>query len=266
VLLQHLKPAHGVHAPKVLVLAMATWTVLPALTFAQAEKPASSASEDLATPRSTEGHPNLGSAPGHKGYWEVRPGLGGMPRAADVPFQPWAKALYQYRISKRDLYPPLVACKPASGPSFFNAPGFEIVDAPELKRMFILNIAGPHSWRVVYMDGRPHPSSETLRPTFFGHSIGHWDGDTLVIDTVGFNEKQWIAGAYPTTRRLHLTERFSRPNLPTLNYDATIDDPGAYTKPWSLHWSINQKTSSSWIAGGEMFEYICEDADQEGRN
>ena len=87
-----------------------------------------------------------------------------------------------------------------------------------------------------------------------------------MIDTVGLNEKQWIAGAYPTTRRLHLTERFSRPNLKTLNYEATIDDPGAYTEPWSLHWTINQKTSSSWIAGGEMFEYICEDADQEGRN
>ncbi len=264
--LQHWKPAHGRRAPKVSVLAMATWIVLPVLTFAQAEKPASGASRDLATPRFPDGHPNLGSVPGHKGYWEVRPGLGGMPRAADVPFQPWAKALYQYRISRRDLYPPLVACKPASGPAFFNAPGFEIVDAPELKRIFILNIAGPHSWRVVYMDGRPHRSSENLRPTFLGHSIGHWDGDNLAIDTVGFDEKQWIAGAYPTTRRLHLSERLSRPNLTTLNYEGTIDDPGAYTKPWSLHWSINQKTSSSWIAGGEMFEYICEDADQEGRN
>ncbi len=264
--LEHWKPADQRRAPKVLVLSMAAWIVLPVLAFGQAEKPASSASGDLATPRFPDGHPNLGSAPEQKGYWEVRPGLGGMPKAADVPFQPWAKALYQYRISKRDLYPPLVACKPAGGPSFFNAPGFEIVQAPELKRIFLLNMAGPHSWRVVYMDGRPHPSGENLRPTFLGHSIGHWDGDTLVIDTVGFNEKQWIAGAYPTTRRLHLTERFSRPNLKTLNYQATIDDPGAYTQPWSLHWSINQKTSSSWIAGGEMFEYICEDADQEGRN
>jgi hypothetical protein len=265
VLRQRLKPADGLRAPKLSVLSMAMWIVLPVLTFAQAGKPASSTSEDLATPRFPDGHPNLGSAPGYKGYWEVRPGLGGRPRAADVPFQPWAKALYQYRISRRDLYPPLVACKAAGGPSFFNAPGFEIVDVPELKRIFILNIAGPHSWRVVYMDGRPHPSSKNLRPSFLGHSIGHWDGDSLVIDTVGFNEKQWIAGAYPTTRRLHLTERFSRPNFKTLNYEATIDDPGAYTKPWSLHWSIDQKTSSSWIAGGEMFEYICEDADQEGR-
>ncbi|MBV8844353.1 MAG: hypothetical protein JO307_16220 [Bryobacterales bacterium] len=212
------------------------------------------------TPRSPDGRPNLGSTPDHKGYWELRPGLGGMPRANEVPFQPWARALYQYRTSKADLYPPLVNCKPAAGPSFFNAPGFEIVDVPELKRVYLLNIAGPHSWRVIYMDGRPHPQGEDLRPTFFGHSVGRWEGDTLVVDSVGFNEKQWIAGAYPTTEQLHLTERFTRPNLKTLSYEAIIDDPGAYTKPWSVKWTITETTASKFIPGGEMFEYICQDA------
>jgi hypothetical protein len=81
-----------------------------------------------------------------------------------------------------------------------------------------------------------------------------------VIDSVGFNEKMWAVGAYPNTSQLHLTERISRPNLKTLNYEATIDDPGAYTKPWTGRFSINEKTISSWIAGGDMFEYICEDA------
>ena len=222
--------------------------------FAQGTAP-----ETQAAPRWPDGHVNLGSTPDHKGYWEVRPGLGGFPRPADVPFQPWARALYQYRTSK-DLYPPLVKCKPAGGPSFFNAPGFEIVEVPELQRVFILNIAGPHSWRVIYMDGRAHPTGDDLRPAFLGHSIGHWEGDTLVIDTVGFNEKQWLAGSYPSTERMHLVERISRPNLRTLTYEAQIDDPGAYTKPWSIRWTINEKTASSWIAGGEMFEYICQDA------
>src|SRR6185437_8312777 len=82
-------------------------------------------------PRWPDGHVNLGSAPGKKGYWEVRPGLGGFPRAADVPLQPWARALSEYRTSRIDLYPPLVSCKPSGGPSFFNAPGLEIVDAPD---------------------------------------------------------------------------------------------------------------------------------------
>src|SRR3974377_948520 len=102
--------------------------------------PQDGASPAEPVPRWADGHVNLGSAPNQKGYWEVRPGLGGMPRPNTVPFQPWARALYQYRTSKSDLYPPLVNCKPSSGPSFFNAPGFEIVEAPELKSIFILNV------------------------------------------------------------------------------------------------------------------------------
>ncbi len=243
--------------------ALAILSSLAAPVFPQAAPPAGSAATNQAlepTPRWPDGRVNLGSTAGKKGYWEVRPGLGGMPRAADVPFQPWARGLYQYRTSRTDLYPPLVGCKPGAGPSFFNAPGFEIVDAPELKSVFILNIAGPHSWRVIYMDGRPHPAGDDLRPTFLGHSVGQWEGDTLVIDSVGFNEKQWIAGSYPTTVQLHMIERISRPNLRTLSYEFTIDDPGAYTKPWSGKWTITEKTPSSWIAGGEMFEYICQDS------
>src|SRR5262245_56616344 len=212
------------------------------------------------TPRWPDGKVNLGATPDKKGYWEIRPGLGGAPRPADVPFQPWERALYQYRAGRTALYPPLVRCKPSAVPVFFNAPCFEIVDTPELKKIFILNVAGPHSWRVIYMDGRLHPTGDDLRPSFLGHSVGHWEGDTLVIDTVGFNEKQWIAGSYPTTEQLHLTERISRPNLKTISYEYTVDDPGAYTAPWTGRWTITDKTASSWIAGGEMFEYICQDS------
>jgi len=211
------------------------------------------------TPRWPDGRINLGSTPEKKGYWEIRPGLGGMPRAADVPMQPWARALSEYRGSRPEIYPPLVGCKPAGGPGFFNAPGFEIVDVPDLKSVFILNIAGPHSWRVIYMDGRPHPSGDDLRPTYLGHSIGQWEGDTLVVDTVGFNEKQWISGTFPTTDKLHLVERISRPNLRTLTYEVTVEDPGAYTAPWTGRWTISQAGASTWIPGGEMFEYICQD-------
>jgi len=92
-----------------------------------------------------------------------------------------------------------------------------------------------------------------------GHSIGHWEGDTLVVDTVGFNEKIWPMGSYPTTEKLHLTERFSRPTLGSLTYELTIDDPGAYTAPWGGKTAITETTASSWVTNGEMFEYICED-------
>ena len=127
----------------------------PALPAAAADVPPA--------PRWPDGHVNLGSTAAQKGYWEVRPGLGGFPRAADVPLQPWARALAQFRNSKNDLYPPLVRCKPSGGTGFFNAPGFEIVDVPDEKKIYILDIAGPHSWRVVYMDGRPHPAADDLR-------------------------------------------------------------------------------------------------------
>ena len=234
---------------------------VPAIVSTQAaagaQKPSVSATPPA--PRWPDGRVNLGSSPEHKGYWEVRPGLGGFPRVTEVPLQPWARALYEYRTSRADLHPPLVRCKPAGGPGFFNAPGFEIVDVPDERRIYLLNIAGAHSWRVIHMDGREHPPDDRRVPTFFGHSVGRWEGDTLVVDTVGFNEKQWVVGSYPTTDRLHLTERFSRPNLNTLTYEATIDDPGAYTAPWTIRWTINEKSKSSWIEGGEIFEYICQD-------
>ena len=222
---------------------------------AMAQVPAAAAP---ATPRWPDGRVNLGSTSDQKGFREIRPGLGGTPRAADIPLQAWARALAAYRTSRTDLHPPLVRCKPGGGPAFFNAPGFEIVDVPEERRIYILNIAGAHSWRVIYMDGRSHPSGDDLRPSYFGHSVGRWDGDALVVDTVGFNEKQWLVGVYPTTERLHLTERFTRPDLRTLSYEATIDDPGAYTAPWSLKWTISATSKSQWIPGGEIFEYICQ--------
>ena len=137
--------------------------------------------------------------------------------------------------------------------------GFEIVDAPELKSVFILNMGGPHSWRVIYTDGRMHPKPEDLRPTSLGHSIGRWEGDTLIVDTVGFNEKIWIMGSYPTTDQLHLTERFTRPTLGSLEYEVTVDDPGAYTGSWSARGVINESGAAGFVANGEMFEYICQD-------
>lgn len=231
-----------------------------ALAQKPASEPAPQPSSEPA-PRFADGHVNLGSAPDKKGYWETRPGGGGFRPSGPVPFQPWAKAVYDYRQKTQSIESPLVDCKAAAGPSFFNSPGFEIVDVPELKRVFMMDIAGPHSWRVVYVDGRAHPPRNDLRPTFFGHSIGHWENnDTLVVDSVGFNEKQWALGAYPTTSQLHLIERISRPTMRSLVYEATIDDPGAYTAPWTGRFTIAEKGVNSWIAGGEMFEYICEDA------
>jgi hypothetical protein len=163
----------------------------------------------------------------------------------------------EYRDKLVEFYPPGVRCKPTGGPGFFGAAGFDIVQAPELQKIFLLNITGPHSWRVVHMDGRPHP--QKLRPTYFGHSIGRWEGDTLVIDTIGYNEKQWVRGSIPTTKQLHTVERISRPNRQSLRYEVTIEDPGAYTGSYTGGFEISPMTASAWIPDGEPFEYICQD-------
>jgi hypothetical protein len=104
------------------------------------------------------------------------------------------------------------------------------------------------------MDGREHPEGDALNPTWLGHSVGHWDGDTLVVDVVGFNEGSWIdMMGDPHTDLLHLEERFMRPDLYTLRYEATIDDPGAYTGPWTIGFDI------LWDPEGEIQEYICQE-------
>jgi hypothetical protein len=106
--------------------------------------------------------------------------------------------------------------------------------------------------RIVYMDGSPHPAE--LAPSYLGHSIGKWDSGTLVIDTLGFNERFWFdRWGLPHTHQLHLIERLTRLDQTTLKYEVTVDDPGAYTAPWTsgllLRWNPSQ----------ELFEYVCQD-------
>ena len=105
------------------------------------------------------------------------------------------------------------------------------------------------------MDGRQHPKDYT--PTAYGHSIGYWEGDSLVVDTVGFNEKFWLdrAGS-PHTSKMHVTEKFTRTNMNTIVYDYTVDDPDAYTAPWTRTANI------AYRKGEELFEYICQDNNQ----
>jgi hypothetical protein len=98
-------------------------------------------------------------------------------------------------------------CKPSGGPRQLMTPyGVEFVDIPELKQMFIMDVGGPHTSRVIYMDGRPHPKK--LAPSYYGHNVGHLEGDTLVVDSVGYNESFWIDREESTTEQLHLIERF----------------------------------------------------------
>ena len=221
-------------------------------------------------PRFPDGRVNLGTFPGENGHWirqgrgqlatnsdsVIAAGPGGLStnmRLSDVPFQPWARALYEARQGGFERDSPHSRCKPDAGPrQVGTAYGFEIVEFDDVQRIIMFDIGGPYSFRIIYMNGRAHP--ERLEPTYAGHSMGHWEGDSLVVDTVGFNEGTWIeAEGFPHTDRLHLIERFTRVNFNTLKYEVTVDDPGTYTRQWTGGFNLR------WNSGAELFEYVCQD-------
>jgi hypothetical protein len=175
---------------------------------------------------------------------------------ADVPFQPWARKLYDERLAHQ--LEPHARCKPSGGVRQMQTPyGVEILELPELQRLYIFDIGGPHSYRTVYMDGRSHPAAPAS--TAYGHSIGWWEGDTLVVDTVGYNEGFWIdRRGLPNTDRLHTIERLTRAVADTIKYEITIDDPGAYTAPFTGRFDLRLDP------GIELYEYMCQEANYAG--
>jgi hypothetical protein len=216
------------------------------------------------TPRRADGKPMLGTKPGEPALW--LPGGGGgerfinaenadpVPdklRINEVPFQPWARAVLEDRVANQ--LEPHTRCKPSGGPRQFLTPyGLEIVELADLKQIVLVDLGGPHTFRIIYLDGRPHPKE--MPPTYYGHSTGQWEGDTLVVETVGFNEKFWLdRQGTPHTDRLKMTERLTRTDSNTIKYQVTIDDPGAYTKPWVSSFNLR------WVANSELFEYVCQD-------
>jgi hypothetical protein len=229
------------------------------------------------TPRLPNGQVNLSVEPGQTGLWEGNAGatiatnarngidnglvnLSGNMKVADIPFLPWARELYAFRQATSTKDDPHVRCKPSGGARMFHTPyGMEFLDMPELQRMYVLGVGGPHTWRLIYMDGREHPKD--LDPSFQGHSVGHWEGDTLVVDTVGFNERFWVVReGIPHTEQLHLIERFTRLDSNTMKYEATIDDPGVYSAPWTGGFSI------PFQGGEEMYEFMCQDNNRDVRH
>jgi hypothetical protein len=215
-----------------------------------------------AMPHTPDGKPNL-SAPaprlpdGHvdlSGIWEPYSNKYVVNVAADlkpedVPFQPWAKALADQRasgsLSKQD---PPASCLPQGVPRINAAPNpWKIVQAPGF---LVIVYEAFNWWRQVFLDGRE--LSADFTPAWFGYSTGKWDGDTLVVDTRGFNGKAWMDQlGKPATDALHVTERFRRKDFGHMDIQITIDDPKAYTKPWTVTEQVRLLTDS------ELMEYIC---------
>jgi len=187
-----------------------------------------------------------GAAPGRAGGF----GRGAAGPCTPIPYMAWTRGVSDDR--RRMQLEPHTRCKPSGGPRQWLTPyGAEFLELPEAKVAYIFDIGGPHTYRTIYMDGREHPAN--LTPSYYGHSIGRWDGDTLVVDTVGFNEGFWIdRGQLPHTSQLHLIEKYTRTALDTMKYELTIDDPGAYTS------TFTGVSNLRWENGTELFEYVCQ--------
>ncbi len=194
------------------------------------------------TPRMPDGKPDL------SGMW-----LASFPKDPGNPEPlPWAAALIKERQATQNKDIPSSRCLPLGVVmSTFLFP-YKFVQTP---RLLVMLYEGEFP-RQVYLDGRPHPQDPN--PSWLGHSIGHWDGDTLVVDTVGFNGKAWVGfGGLPATEKLHVTERYRRPDLGHLEYEITVDDPGAYAKPWTM------KKVSELSRDDNLMEYICNENERD---
>ncbi|HEY2383406.1 MAG TPA: DUF6152 family protein [Terriglobia bacterium] len=225
-------------------------------------KPAVNRQTARPAPRWPDGKPRLGAAPGETGYW-ARPSstalvetgvnvemdssglLKNIKDAAKVaPFQRWALDLYEYR-QRNDLKddPEYLYCKPPGAVRQFQMPhGNQFLEDKTFGRIYVMASGGNHDWHFIYTDGRPQTgelSGNDTNPLYYGNARGRWEGDTLVVDSKGFNEKFWFSnGGLPHTEQLHLIERFTRTDMNTLKYEVTIDDPGAYTRTWSTGWTL----------------------------
>jgi hypothetical protein len=178
--------------------------------------------------------------------------------------KPWAKGLYDARQT-HDLEPH-ARCKASGAVRQLLTPyGVEIVDLPELDRIYIFDIGGPHTFREIYMDGRSHPVH--YEHSNYGHSVGWWEGDTLVIDSVGYNTQFWFERrGLPHTEQAHVIEYYTRRDRDNMDYRFVLTDPLTYDSP------VEGTVHLTWHGDQELFEYMCQQSnyapdlmvDQEG--
>jgi hypothetical protein len=228
------------------------------------------------TPRTRDGRPNLTAPaprardgkPDLSGIWDpevtiphIPPGtiivssLGPdfslqffRPNAAPIPMTPWAEAIFKERDRTFGVGRPAARCLPHSIPDAMMVDNFKIIQNPGLTLILYEEYA---RFRQIFTDGRAHPKE--MNPAWLGYSIGKWEKDTFVVDTVGFNDRSWLDDAgHPHSEQLHTIERLRRRDFGHLDLDVTIDDPKAYTEPWSftLHFRLLPDT--------ELIENVCE--------
>lgn len=168
----------------------------------------------------------------------------------EIPLRPWARDLYNHRIATNGKDHPGAYCLPSGIPEKLNIPdGLKLVQTEDL---VILLHESRTIYRQIFTDGRSHPKN--AQPTWMGYSIGHWEGDTLVVDTIGQNGRTWLdMRGLPGTESLRVIERYTRPRIGRMDIEVTIDDPEAYTRPWKVNlvWRLLPDT--------DLIESICEE-------
>lgn len=223
-------------------------------------------------PRFDDGTVRLDRVPGELGFWGnpdkyslVEDGVdvamntdGLLAEISDAdqvaPFMPWALGLYKYRQANGLKDDPMNACISPAGPRHLHyAGGFRIIQDRNYERIYILFGGGNRNWRLIHMDGREPPNPDEVAGTYYGHSSGYWEGDTLVVESSGFNDRFWFSnGGLPHTPALSLVERFTRTDYGSLEYEVEINDARTYTRPWTATLNLE------WIEGGEIDETFCE--------
>jgi len=206
------------------------------------------------TPKVLDGKPDL------SGVWESSPqyfnDLARDLKPGELAMLPWAKTLQAEREGRDHRDDPLNRCMPPGVPRInmttANAPHpLKIVQTPTLV-VLLYETSANSTFRQVFMDGRAFPKDPN--PTWLGYSIGRWDGNTLVVDTTGFNGREWVdtAKGHPQTESARVTERFTRRDFGHMDIDITIDDPGAYEKPWQA------RVPFHLLADTDLIETYCE--------
>jgi hypothetical protein len=214
-------------------------------------------------PRTSDGKPNLSGpapkmpdgTPDLSGIWEH---LNSRTTAyyldgIRIPWQPWAEALFKQRRADNEKDNPESRCLPRGLPK---ADAFDLHKIVQVPGLVVVLYEYQTTFRQIFTDGRQLPKEPN--PAWMGYSVGHWEGDTLVVESNGFNGKAWLSGrGNPVTDALRLTERIRRRDFGHMDIQITVDDPKAYMKPWTaeLHPEL--------IPDTELLEFVCNENEKD---
>jgi hypothetical protein len=177
-----------------------------------------------------------------------------------LPFQPWARELREKRVADHQKDNPDAHCLPMGFMQLHGHPQpRKIVQTPNL---IVIMYEGNQGLRQIFLDGRPLPKvDEDLQPWWYGYSVGHWEGDTLVVESVGFRDDGWLdVFGSPLTDKGKLIERWRRPDFGHIEIDVTVDDPKAYTKPFTV------RVSHKIMLDEQLIEFICNENEKSSQN